>query len=76
MVPGYYMSKRGVSLPKLDEKDLSIDITRENSMTNKRNSKVSPRNKQPITELAKVDLKQINKIKAEDLGNLSTIIDQ
>lgn len=58
MVPGYYMSKRGVSLPKLDDKDLSIDVTREGSVTHIRNSKISPRNaKQHLTELGKVNLK-------------------
>lgn len=31
MVPGYYMSKRGISLPKLDHKESSIDVNIENS---------------------------------------------
>ena len=60
MVPGYYMSKRGVSLPKLDSKDVSIEVDKENSvsMTVKKSpSKFSPRKAQPITELGMIDLK-------------------
>ena len=33
MVPGYYMSKRGISLPKLDQRDISLDVTLENSVS-------------------------------------------
>jgi hypothetical protein len=33
MVPGYYMSKRGVSLPKLEDRNLSLDVTHENSIS-------------------------------------------
>jgi hypothetical protein len=46
MVPGYYMSKRRLSLPKLDEKDLSVEIqTVEKAMTGRKKEsfKMSPR---------------------------------
>ena len=33
MVPGYYMSKRGVSLPKLEDRNLSLDMNQENSIS-------------------------------------------
>ena len=61
MVPGYYMSKRGISLPKLDQKDISLDVTIENSVSmtaqKKSPSKFSPRKNVPLTDLGMIDLK-------------------
>jgi hypothetical protein len=79
MVPGYYMSKRGISLPKLEEK--TAESSAEMYTTVRREgSKVSPKSKSKNpnrSDLSIVDLKQIsrNGILIEDLDNFSHMLD-